>query len=402
MKELFYNEMWSNNKKISLAINILLFLVAVNFWYVGQIFVPIECLLIFISNRFKFKVNNIYVFIILCLFGISFCAFSYKLGIYCVAGLFVPMAYYIGSNIDLNFENKKKLIYIIAFGLATHMILCMFLEISFWYDNLSYMFNKPSHYDFWLYIRNIINGVEEPRAKCRINTTNMSLNYVLLCSCVYYLFAYEKNVKTKVLGLIIFALSSIYILALGRRASVIILMISILIPILLNIVKNKKIETKKLLILLAIILVIVLVYALNIFGIKDIIDNLSIVQRIKEKGFFTDRIVILQRSIKYYPKYLWGGQKISSIVEFTVHDIWGDIYDYAGIIPYLLFIAYSIYCLVSTIKTVRSNPTKNNALYLTVFVCTTACLFIEPIMTGNSIYLITVVIVLTAIQKESY
>ena len=123
--------MWSNNKKVDTLVNILIFLVAINFFHYGQFILPVICLILFVDRKFTFKVNNIKVFILLCLFGIAFCLFSYKLGFYCVMGFCLPMSYYIGSNIvNPNEENIKKLIYIIAFGMASHIILNMVYSYS--------------------------------------------------------------------------------------------------------------------------------------------------------------------------------------------------------------------------------------------------------------------------------
>ena len=116
--------MWSNKKYINIIINVLLFLMSVNFLHYGQFILPIICLILFIDNEFKFKVSNIKLFILFCLFGITFCLFSYKLGFYCVMGFCFPMAYYIGSNLkDVNEENIKKIIYIITLGMCVHVIL---------------------------------------------------------------------------------------------------------------------------------------------------------------------------------------------------------------------------------------------------------------------------------------
>ena len=104
--------MWSDNKNVDTTINVLLFFLAVNLFHYGQIFVPVICLIIFVDNEFKFKVNSLKTFFVLCLFAISFLAFTYKTGIYCVAGLFLPMAYYIGSNMhEVNETNLKRLFY---------------------------------------------------------------------------------------------------------------------------------------------------------------------------------------------------------------------------------------------------------------------------------------------------
>ena len=60
--------MWSNNKKVDALVNILIFLVTINFFHYGQFILPVICLILFIDKKFKFKVNNIKLFVLLCLF----------------------------------------------------------------------------------------------------------------------------------------------------------------------------------------------------------------------------------------------------------------------------------------------------------------------------------------------
>ena len=118
------NRIWSDNGYIDLIINVLLFMVGINFMHYGQLIFPVICLLLFIDNRLKFKVNDPKVFILLCLFGISFYAFSYKLGFYSVMGFCCPMAYYIGSNIKYpNAGNVKKII--LLFLCISKLIICL-------------------------------------------------------------------------------------------------------------------------------------------------------------------------------------------------------------------------------------------------------------------------------------
>ena len=102
------DNIWSDNKYINLCINILLFMLGINFLHYGQLILPIICFLLFVDNKLKFKVNNPITFVVLCLFGISFYAFSYKLGFYSVMGFTCPMAYYIGSNMKHPSEDNIK------------------------------------------------------------------------------------------------------------------------------------------------------------------------------------------------------------------------------------------------------------------------------------------------------
>ena len=204
MKEYTMNNMWSEKKAVNISINVLLFLLAINIFHYGQLCLPIICLILFVDNKFRLNIKDIKIFLLLCLFAISFFAFSYKLGFYSVMGFCLPMAYYIGSNLkEANEENVKNVIYILAFGMATHLILNFILEICFWYDRIWYLFDKPMHYDIWLF--QILKpsdaewgfkvGLIENVIFKSVRTTGTSMNYLMICSCAYYLLFHEKNEK---------------------------------------------------------------------------------------------------------------------------------------------------------------------------------------------------------------
>jgi len=376
------NSMWSDRKYVNIFINILLFLTGINFLHYGQLILPVICLTLFIDNRFRFKVNDLKVFLLLCLFAVSFFAFSYQMGFYSVMGFCLPMAYYIGSNIRNDDQRSiKKLIYIIAFGMACHMVLNFLLEILFWHDRLYYLFGKVTHYDIWLF--DVIppsgqsqeGGLFSNILFTRVKTTGTSINYIMLAAISYYLFKYETDKKAKYIGIILFVLSTIYCLALGRRTSFIVLEISLLLSFILdNLGKENHINKKtiKILLMFSILVVIIVVLAVfNVFGLKDLLLKFSIFNKIINQGFKTNRLEILFKSMAVAPKYLFGGRKMSAEVGDVVHDLWGDIYDYAGIVPYILMLVYSLKLFKDMIVLCKSHNIKKEyrLLYSVWFAC---------------------------------
>ncbi len=408
------NSMWSDRKYVNIIINVLLFLTGLNFLHYGQLILPVICLIIFIDNRFIIKVNDLKVFVLLCLFAISFFAFSYQMGFYSVMGFCLPMAYYIGSNIrNDDQESIKKLIYIIAFGMACHMVLNFLLELLFWHDRLYYLFGKVTHYDIWLF--DVILPAEQSQDGglfsgvlfTRVKTTGTSLNYIMLAAISYYLFKYETDKKTKYIGIILFALSTIYCLALGRRTSFIVLAISLLLSFFLD-HKDKENHinknTIKALLMFSISVPIIAVLAVfNVFGLRDLLLKFAIFNKIINQGLKTNRLEIFIKSIAVAPKYLFGGRKMSAEAGDVVHDLWGDIYDYAGIIPYILMLVYSLNLLKDMIALYRKRNVEKEyrILYSVWFVCCSVIMFIEPVMTGASLFLICVIMIATAITKKN-
>ena len=406
--------MWSDKKYVNILINVLLFCVAINIFHYGQLLLPVICLILFVDNKLQFKVNNPIIFIVLCLFAVSFYAFSYQLGFYSVMGFCLPMAYYIGSNLrNPNEENVKKIIYIIAFGMATHLILNFLLELCFWHDNLSYLFEKVSHYDIWLFTTDP-GAVEQyegnnflPNVQfIRVRTTATSMNYIMLCAVSYYLFKYENNRFFKYTGIILFIISSIYCLALGRRTTAFIFLVSVFLSLFMEI-KNSKININKnvlkigMTVFIILIVFLIAVFSFNIFGLRESLLKINIVFKLYYHGLRTNRLEILIESLKLAPNYLFGGQQLSSATGSVIHDLWGDIYDYAGIIPYILMIVYSVHVIKVFIR-VFKNQTMTSELktfFIVWFITSSLIMFIEPVMTGASIYLICYIIISSSIEE---
>ena len=163
---------WSENRKVNRLVIALLFLVSMNFMHYAQIILPVICLILFIDRHFRFKVNNIWVFISLCLFGLTFYIFSNKNDLYCFMGFFCPMAYYIGSNmLEADEKKVRMMIYLLAFGMIFHVLL------NFGYDLCIRgikIFRRNSHLDIWF-------GDEYP-------TTQTAVNYTFIIGSIYYIF----------------------------------------------------------------------------------------------------------------------------------------------------------------------------------------------------------------------
>lgn len=383
--------MWSEKKYIDITMNILLFLLGINIFHYGQLLLPIMCLILFIDKGLKFKVKDIKVFSVLCLFAISFCAFSYKLGFYCVMGFCLPMAYYIGSNMDEYSENNiKKVIYIITFGMVAHLLLNFVYDITI---SGSSVMRRSMHYDIWT------------QAYMSPNTT--AVNCLLIFACFYYLFLYENNKKYKIIGIFSFAIALVYDFSLGRRTPMYTLMIVVFLSILFDFLIIKNSNNKKIPLLLIgipifMVLIIVILYFNNLFGIKNILDNVRFIIKLKDGGILDlDRVRIVMNAAKYIPNNLWGGQVISTAINSQIHELWLDIYDYAGIIPYVLMIIYSV-IYVCEMFVVLKNKKLSKQFRILVFgivICIVLIMFIEPIMTGSSLFLICTVLISTSINS---
>lgn len=380
------DKIWSDNKYINLCINILLFLTGINFLHYGQLILPIICFLLFIDNKLRFKVNKPITFIVMCLFAISFYAFSNK-DFYCVMGFTLPMAYYIGSNMKYrNEDNIKKVIYLFAFSMGCHIILNSIFEYIVHGHHGFFM--STTHYDFW--------------TKEKISNTSTAINIDLLLGCLYYLIFHEKNKILKYACIANFVISMFYLVVIGRRTPVMMVFIAFTLSFIYeNIILKQGSERLRKgffrLMGAAILFVTILAvtYGFNLFNCRAVLDEYHIVQKFT-KGFINDqRFELYFGSFKLMPKYLWGGQRISAALGEQVHDFWIDIYDYAGIISCLIMLGYSFLFVKDTVKLYRNKKIANDfkILMTGVLSCIIIQMFLEPVMTGASLFLICAIII---------
>lgn len=385
--------MWSKNERINKVINVLLFMIAINFIHLGQFILPIICLILFIDRKFKFKVNNVYIFIILCLFGFSFFVFTYKMGFYSVMGFTLPMAYYIGSNLnEVNENNIKKIIYIIAAGMIAHVMLNFIYEITIYGIDVM---DKKTRYDFWI--------------RDSIVPTLIGVLFTIPFGCVYYVVTYENNKKLKPLLIFGFVFLLFYDIALGRRTPLVILLLSIISSYVTILFFNKGNDVPKWPIFFVIIIVLIYLLIKAVFAWTHVyywqlyykLENIILLYKINNYGLDGERFGIIMAAHRLMSIYPWGGMQISNTLDIKVHEFWLDIYDYAGVIPFVLMLVYSIFNLFKQyqifISKKISNPIK--VLLMTVFVCIVAQLFIEPVMTCSTIFLLCSIIILTASHK---
>ncbi|MBR4461165.1 MAG: hypothetical protein IKS51_01070 [Erysipelotrichaceae bacterium] len=377
---------WSDNKYLDLLIDILIFLTGINFLHYGQLILPIICFLLFIDHKLVFHVHDPFVFIALCLFAVSFYAFSNK-DFYAVMGFTCPMAYYIGSNMrHPNEDNVKKIIYLLALSMGFHIILSSIYE--FIVHGSQGFFHSGTHYDIW--------------TREKISNTATALNIDLLAGCLYYLFFHEKDKKIRSLSFFVFVTAMFYLVVIGRRTPFMMLGIAFVLSFFYEvfILKSGSKQLRKSFLLLTGILVLIVgglivFYSFDLFGCRDFLDNYYIIQKFSQHFLSDKRIELYLGALRLMPGHLWGHQEISTILEGQVHDFWIDIYDYAGIVSYLLMLLYSFLFVRDVWRFYTCASVKQDCKILMVGVlsCIVIQMFLEPIMTGASLFLLIGIII---------
>lgn len=308
-------------------------------------------------------------------------------------GLCLPMAYYIGSNIYIiNENNIKKLVYIVMYGMVTHYLLNFIYEFSRfgWYKTIT----KATRYDIWLQDEFVPTGT--------------ATNAVIILSIAYYLLIYEKNIKEKLLNIVLLTLTIVYTVILRRRIQIAILIIFFAISMIIDyfVFKNKKNYQKlKYLLLLCILLTIAVLifFYFDLFNLKRWITVNSIFAYVKNNGIKSGRLSILLEGINYIPTYLFGGKNISNIIGMPFHDFILDIYDYAGIVPTLIMLCFVVICLKNLYKFAKTKSMSNSIklMILEIAFGYIIMCFLEPLMTGSSTFVIVGILIEASVELLS-
>lgn len=371
--------MFCENKKIDVTIQVMVFCIAMNIFHLGQFLLPVICLILWVNDKFRLKIGNLKIFVLLCLFSLFFFIFGFKLGFYSVMGFCLPMAYYIGGRLNKSEDNIKRLIYIIALGMGVHVLLNMAYDFTIYGTDL---LNHRSHYDIWLQDETMLTAV--------------AINYMVLTGSVYYLIFKERNMVVKFLQLFVYMIMMIYNIGVGRRTPVLLIGIIFILSIIFDYFifgSNKRILKKTLIIFIMIVILTGIMWFSNLFGFRNMLANTQFISKFREYGLDTGRFDIMINGMKMMPHYLWGGQNISGAMEIQIHDLWLDIYDYAGIVPFVIMIVFTVYEIVSFVKLLINKKISSDFKILLIGVYA-ACLvqaMLEPLMTGASIFLICMV-----------
>lgn len=385
--------MWSLNKKVDILVNILIFQIALNYLHYGQLLLIPLCFILFADNGFRFKVNSWFTFIVLCLFGLSFFVFSFKMGFYAVMGFTLPMVYYAGSNVKKTDEDSiKNLIYLIVLGMCVHLILNFGIDI---YMKGIKVFDKFTFYDIWT--RDVIAP------------TITAVNYTIPLALFYYVSFYEKSQKLKFIYFALIVIIMVYDISLGRRTPVMMFGVSVACSLFLDlfILKGKRKIPRSLIILallfVTVVLILMAIVRFDLFGLRAKLQSITIIYKFVLYGIDAERLEIFINAVKLAPDHLWGGQEISAAMDIAVHDVWMDTFDYAGIVPFVFFVIYTVFyiknCLSLFMKKDLSSSYK--LLIITFFVCTGVQMMLEPIMTSSTIFLICTMLTGTVFEKQA-
>lgn len=146
-------------------------------------------------------------------------------------------------------------------------------------------------------------------------------------------------------------------------------------------------QIKYLMIFSFIIFLIVIVFALNIFNVRDIFLSSDIIDRFSEEGMETGRWTANRFYISKMLDYPFGGGEIQRLAGGRyAHNIWLQCYDEYGAIPFVFMVIITVSFIKIFIKIARMNDkTITEYILLSIYFTTLLQLALEPVMTGYPI-----------------
>ena len=162
---------------------------------------------------------------------------------------------------------------------------------------------------------------------------------------------------------------------------------------------------KKLLALIGIPIIVFSFIAMiesNLFGLKDFFNSLKIIKRFtsdSEGARSNVWSVFFENS--NFMKYPWGGKFITEGTEYSyLHNTWLDVYNVAGVIPFLLFLILTVVCLIQFLKhkTIlnRYNKAAEATIMQSLMIAVALNMMVEPILESNPYYFIAFLMILGA------
>lgn len=287
----------------------------------------------------------------------------------------VVLAYIVGSNLKLKEKEIKNIVILSAVFMSFHGVLNLIYNYIIFGKNV---LSNSRTYDIW--------------SQAVSASTGQATKFVPLIAIFYSFCFFEKNKKIKIFLSIIILMIFIYNMGLGGRTTILLLIISLFTTIVYFLLKEFKIKYffKIVLFILLILSVFYIIYNFDILGIRSILEKSYFIHRFFSKsGQGINEDPRLERKIFYYKhffEYLWGGNVIGKELKIGhAHELWLDIFDMAGIGPYLCICIYTMNSIVRAVKFYKlKSLNKSSSVMIANFYTIMLLQFLaEPILDGS-------------------
>lgn len=378
--------MWSNSKKIDRLVFVLLFLVGLGFMLQGTNLLLGTFLVIILSDRAVIELRGGSIsFWILCMLAISYYCITMFYGSGMLIAIGCPIAFYIGNKIqDTSEKAVSNIVLLCAFSMAGHIILNFLYELYYYGAGT---FTSARHYDVW-------SGTFS-------TATGVMVNGTLLAGLLYYFLYIETRKIIKLCGLFCLSVIVIYDLALGGRTFLFLLGIAFFVGIFLQLVLSKSVKNTLAIIgkltlgVIVLMTVLLLLYQFNKDWFNTFFEESYFYHRFFYKSTYqqglleTSRMERRLKFITYMFDYPFGGSHARSLVGGANHELWLDVYDKAGVIPYVFLVVYTFISIHRVLQLFKENSIHPGFRVMigSLFAIMLAQFFVEPIMDGSPILL---------------
>ena len=404
--------MLSEKNFTSRMIYILLFLFSLNVFNQSSLILAAVFILVAIFDRGKLYIPaNDNVFVVLVFFAAVFFIFSAQNGLNAgISAIGCPMAYYIGlrvqnERIALAQAEKqlKSVTTLLVAGMTCHAV------VNFLYELVRFggINSSGIHYDFF-------------SLGAQTSTTGAATYLTLFAGVVFYLITESNSTKKWIAGILLIIVAFAYDIILGGRTFFALIGISFSLSMVVYIfgeregVRKIRAIGKFVLIILILGLAAIAVYIRHQDTITRLFESTYLFHRISSYAntsqsqdlfsFFksSDRGNIRSQYIDMMFDYPWGGRKILSKVGFYAHELWLDVFDSAGIIPFVLIWIATLQVTICNVKYVLNKdvPIKNRVLIIGITASVTTQFFLEPVLTGSRTLLFSYFLICGLIKSQ--
>jgi len=339
-------------------------------------------IMLFTKNRFKIRLS--FGLLLVTLFSASYFVLDsfngYSTPRAVAFGLTIVFLYLFGMNwgttLDVDLYKKYALfaLRVISYGLTFYILACMVYTILHGYE-INALNRSP--YQVW-------NGVKGTAT----HFATMSAPPIAV-SCLDVLI---KKGRERIAATAILVLLLISNMMMANR--IIFIFFAVFMGLSAIIVyKDQGIDKKAKFILLGSILIILLytTYELDLFSIKSLLSRFAVFRRIQTLdalGYEDPRLERQLYVITNFFKHTKGGGFFFTEVG-EVHNVWLDVYDYAGMLPFLMFVFFTFSVIKHMLKCFKATSQDTVAAYLIVVLFSYMISFAEePVIRASEPYFV--------------
>lgn len=390
---------------------ILLFLFSLNIFNQSSLILAAVFILVVIFDRGKLYIPaNDNVFVVLVFFAAVFFVFSAQNGLNAgIPAIGCPMAYYIGlrvqnERIALAQAEKqlKSVTTLLVAGMTCHAV------VNFLYELVRFggINSGGTHYDFF-------------SLGAKTSATGAATYLTLFAGMIFYLIMESNSVKKWIAGILLIVIAFAYDIILGGRTFFALVGVSFALSMIVYIwgqkddIKKMKAIGKLILIALVLGAAAIAVYIKYQSTITKLFESTYLFHRISYANiaqsqdllsFFksSDRGKVRDQYVALMFDYPWGGRKVLSKVGFYAHELWLDVFDSAGIIPFVLIWIVTIQITFSNLKYILNKkvPIENRVLITGITATVTVQFFFEPVLTGCRALLFSYLLICGIIRSQ--